>query len=65
MMCACFPGVNQLEKNVEDGLTLARVYCLRYSGWRQVLKKTEAEKHFVLVGRLLLWFCNHHHYQRP
>ena len=28
-------------------------------------EKTGAEKHFVLVGRLLLWFCNRHHYQGP
>lgn len=52
-------------RKARGSLTLASVYCLWYSGWRQPLKKTAAEKHFVLVGRLLLRFCNHHHYQTP
>lgn len=63
MMCFRRPEVNQAggEKNA----ALARVYCLRDSGWRQALKKQELKNTVVLVGRLLLWFCNRHHYQGP
>lgn len=41
-MCARRPEGNQVEKKkAQDGPALARVYCLRYSGWRQALKKQE------------------------
>lgn len=56
MMCLRRPGVNQVgeKKKVRRGPALARVYCLRDSGWRQALKKQE------LKNTLFWWggcFC--------
>lgn len=64
MMCVRRPEVNHVEKIAGR----PRVGpCLLFTVLRVAPgpEKTGAEKHFVLVGRLLLWFCNRHHYQGP
>ncbi len=64
MMCIRCPEVNQVEKSAG----WPRVGpCLLFTVLRVAPgpEKTGAGKHFVLVGRLLLWFCNRHHYQGP
>lgn len=43
MMCVRHSRAHQVGggKRAQDGPALAHVYCLRYSGWRQALKKQE------------------------